>query len=31
MQAVQTIKASVLRGCSAITFYGYNPPQSAAN
>lgn len=31
MQAIQTIKASALRGCSAITFYSYNPPQSAAN
>lgn len=31
MQAIQTIKASALRGCSAITFFSYNPPQSAAN
>ena len=31
MQAIQTIKASALRGCSAVTFYSYNPPQSAAN
>ena len=31
MQALRTIKASAIRGGSAITFYTYNPPQSAAS
>lgn len=31
MEAVRTIKASVIRGVSATTFYTYNPPESAAS
>lgn len=31
MDAVRTIKASVIRGGGAVTFYTYNPPQSAAS
>ena len=32
MRAVETIKASVLRGVErAVTFYSYNPPESAKN
>ena len=31
MDAVRTIKASVLRGGAAQTFYTYNPPMSAQN
>lgn len=31
MQDIRTIKASVIRGADAVTFYTYNPPESAAN
>ncbi len=31
MEDVRTIKASVIRGGNAITFYTYNPPMSAMN
>ena len=31
MEAVRTIKASVIRGREAVTLYSYNPPKSAQN
>lgn len=31
MEPVHTIKASVIRGSGALTFYTYNPPMTAAN
>lgn len=31
MDAIRTIKASVVRSGNTVTFYTYNPPQSASN
>lgn len=31
MSAIRTIKASVIRSGEAVTFYSYNPPQSASS